>query len=376
MNEELSLIGQLYDAALDPDLWTEVLGQCDRYFNSAQTFIAIENAVTPSASTFYASIHDPAWLEQYAKSYMLINPMRLALTGRAGAGDIVLTCDFMTESEYRATRFAREFLSERRITDIAVAILEMTATRITVLSTQRSYEQGFADEVLRKKLQLVLPHAQRAVRIAGLLEHHKMMSATMADTLDLLAAAVFLVTAAGGLVHANARGNDLLDGRHVVRAVHGRLVLADRAAGAALADAIAKAAHGDGAVGTAGCSISCCASGERKHMVTVMPLTTGRRQAIGSPHRAVAAVCILEAEFKFQADASAVASFHGLTRREAAILVAMVEIGGVPDVSSAMGISEATVRTHLKSIYRKTGTCRQADLVKLLAGVTGPLGSA
>ena len=257
MNVELSLIGQIYDAALDPDLWTDVLGQCDRYFNSAQTFIAIENAITPSASTFYASIHDPDWLEQYAKSYMLINPMRLAVTGRAGAGDIVLTRDLMTEREYRATRFAREFLSERRITDIAVAILEMTATRITVLSTQRSYEQGFADEVLRKKLQLVLPHAQRAVRIAGLLEHHKMMSATMADTLDLLAAAVFLVTAAGGLVHANARGTDLLAGK---------------------------------------------------------------------------------------------------------------------DVASAMGISEATVRTHLKAIFQKTGTCRQADLVKLLAGVTGPLG--
>ena len=51
---------------------------------------------------------------------------------------------------------------------------------------------------------------------------------------------------------------------------------------------------------------------------------------------------------------------------------AIVEIGGVPDVANMLGISQATVKTHLKRIFDKTGTARQSDLVKLVAGFTGP----
>ena len=38
-----------------------------------------------------------------------------------------------------------------------------------------------------------------------------------------------------------------------------------------------------------------------------------------------------------------------------------------------LGLSEATVRTHLRRLYAKTGTSRQADLVKLVAGYANPL---
>jgi DNA-binding CsgD family transcriptional regulator len=45
----------------------------------------------------------------------------------------------------------------------------------------------------------------------------------------------------------------------------------------------------------------------------------------------------------------------------------------VPEVASALGIASSTVKTHLGRVYDKTGTARQADLVKLVAGFTSPL---
>jgi DNA-binding CsgD family transcriptional regulator len=39
-----------------------------------------------------------------------------------------------------------------------------------------------------------------------------------------------------------------------------------------------------------------------------------------------------------------------------------------------LGISETTVKTHLQRVFDKTGTNRQADLVKLVAGFLNPLG--
>jgi hypothetical protein len=38
-----------------------------------------------------------------------------------------------------------------------------------------------------------------------------------------------------------------------------------------------------------------------------------------------------------------------------------------------MGSSSSTIRTHLRRLFSKTGTDRQADLVKLVAGYTNPL---
>jgi DNA-binding CsgD family transcriptional regulator len=68
-----------------------------------------------------------------------------------------------------------------------------------------------------------------------------------------------------------------------------------------------------------------------------------------------------------------VARLYKLTPSEARIMLALVEVGGVPVVSDALGISKATVKTHLNNVFAKTGTHRQTDLVKLIAGYMNPL---
>jgi DNA-binding CsgD family transcriptional regulator len=54
-------------------------------------------------------------------------------------------------------------------------------------------------------------------------------------------------------------------------------------------------------------------------------------------------------------------------------LLTVVEMGGVSDTAEALGIGQATVKTHLHRLFRKTGTNRQADLVRLVAGFSPPL---
>jgi DNA-binding CsgD family transcriptional regulator len=49
-------------------------------------------------------------------------------------------------------------------------------------------------------------------------------------------------------------------------------------------------------------------------------------------------------------------------------LLAIVEVGGIPEVATAFGVADTTVRTHVNRLFEKTGVTRQADLVKLVAG--------
>ena len=68
-----------------------------------------------------------------------------------------------------------------------------------------------------------------------------------------------------------------------------------------------------------------------------------------------------------------IAKAYKLTPMELRVMLAIVEVGGVPEVAEALGIAETTVKTHLGRIYKKTDSERQADLVKLVAGFSNPL---
>jgi DNA-binding CsgD family transcriptional regulator len=64
---------------------------------------------------------------------------------------------------------------------------------------------------------------------------------------------------------------------------------------------------------------------------------------------------------------------YNLTPTELRVLLAIVEVGGVPEVAVALGLAETTVKTHLGRVFVKTGASRQADLVKIVAGFATPL---
>ena len=64
-----------------------------------------------------------------------------------------------------------------------------------------------------------------------------------------------------------------------------------------------------------------------------------------------------------------IAQRYGLTAGELRVLKAVLEVNGVRAVAERLGLSQATVKTHLHNLFRKTGTSRQSDLVKLVAGL-------
>ena len=100
---------------------------------------------------------------------------------------------------------------------------------------------------------------------------------------------------------------------------------------------------------------------------------SGARRRVGASYAAVAALFVHKATLDIPSPPQAIAKAYKLTPMELRVLLAIVEIGGVPEVAEAIGVAETTVKTHLGRIYEKTETGRQADLVKVLAGFFNPL---
>ena len=63
-----------------------------------------------------------------------------------------------------------------------------------------------------------------------------------------------------------------------------------------------------------------------------------------------------------------IAAAFKLTPTELRVLLAIVELGSVPEVAAALGVAGTTVRWHVGRLFEKTGARLQADLVKLVTG--------
>jgi DNA-binding CsgD family transcriptional regulator len=108
-------------------------------------------------------------------------------------------------------------------------------------------------------------------------------------------------------------------------------------------------------------------------MAHVLPLTSGARRKSGVSYSASAAVFVRKVQLDPPAMPEVIAKLYGLTPTELRVLLAVFEAGGVSDIAGALGISEATAKTHLRRLFDKTSTRRQADLVKLVAGFAAPV---
>lgn len=49
-----------------------------------------------------------------------------------------------------------------------------------------------------------------------------------------------------------------------------------------------------------------------------------------------------------------IATTFRLTPTELRVLLAVVEVGGVPEVAEALGVAETTIKTHLAHVFDKT----------------------
>jgi DNA-binding CsgD family transcriptional regulator len=108
-------------------------------------------------------------------------------------------------------------------------------------------------------------------------------------------------------------------------------------------------------------------------IANVLPLTSGARRRAGACYAAAATVFLSKATLDLPSPPEAIATEFGLTPAELRVLFAIVEVGGVPDVAAMLGLSQQTVKTHLQRLFAKTGSARQAELVKLVAGYSNAL---
>lgn len=375
MEQISSVIGSAYDAALDPALWPDAVEQACRLLDCFQGAIGAFDFLQEGANLQIQWGYEPHYWQSFLDHYHRTNPaIPTVLRSKTGevysfgtAGD-----DFDYEAFYASAHY-KEWVEPQGQVDAVWVTLDKTGWGIAALTCVRHQSVGFASETELRRMRLIAPHFRRAILIGKVIDLHKVEAAAFAETIGGLATAVFMVNALGGLVHANPSGEAMLAAEDPVRLAQGALTAIDQRAQGALASVFAAASSGDAAMETGGVAVPLVGKGGDHFTAHVLPLTAGARRQAGASFAAVAALFVRNATIDLSAAIGAATQLYGFTPTEVRVLRAVIEVGGVEPVASMLGMSKWTAKTHLASLFEKTGARRQAELVKLIAGFDNPV---
>lgn len=366
------LVGGIYDAALDPSLWTGVIEQSACFVGGSAAALFSKDATIGGGNVYYDVGTDPHFRQLYFDKYINLDP---ATTGHllAPIEQPIATEDLMPYEEFLDTRFYQEWARPQGLVDFVSAVLDKTTTSVAMFGVFRHERDGVVDDEARRRMRLIVPHIRRAVLIGRIFDLRNGEVASFADVFDGLSAGMVLVDGGGRIVHTNAAGDAILNAGDVLRAVDGRLTARDAQIGQALRESFAAADNGDSEIGCKGIALPLVGCDGTHYVAHVLPLTAGARRRAGTAYTAAAAVFVRKAALETPSAPEAIANAYNLTPSELRVLLAIVEVGGVPEVAAALGVAVTTVKTHLGRLFEKTGVGRQADLVKLVAGYSSPL---
>lgn len=366
------LVGNVYDAALDPSLWVGVLQKCAEFVGGIAAALFSKDAATKTGDSAYYFGIEPRYKQLYFEKYIKLDPLTIGHYF-AEIGEPVAVADLIPYHEFLQSRAYREWGRPQGLIDVLNVALDKTATSAAMFCVFRHERNGRVDDNMRRRMRLIAPHLRRAVLFGRAIDLKTAQAATFAASLDGLSAGMFLLDACGRIMHANAAGHAMLRRGAMLRAVGGKLVAGDPQAERDLADILVNAGAGDAALAGKGVALPLKASDSERYVAHVLPLTCRARCHAGLSYQAAAALFVHKAALEAPSPPAAIAKAYRLTPTELRVLLAIVETGGVPEVAEALGVAATTVRTHLGRVYDKTGAARHADLVKLVAGFSHPL---
>lgn len=368
---ELSaVIGEIYDAAIDPTLWQQALGSICAYVGGASAALFWHDSATQRSQALHLFNDDPHYTKLYFEKYLLMNPVFPAATF-VEAGVVTTTNDIIPQVELEKTRFYKEWIVPQGIVDAIAVNLEKGTTSSSLLNIRTDATYGMADDAARQRLALLVPHLQRAVVICRLFDQSKATEGALTETLDHVEAAVFLVGPEGAITFTNNPAKAMLRDGHVVREQDNALRAVTPKPDRVLRDIFASAEKGDVSVGVRGVAVplTLTDTAQEQWFAHVLPLTSGNRKHAGLAHAAVAAVFVRKTAPDAPPPLESIAKLYKLTASEVRVLDAVLKVTGIKAMAEMLGVSQATVRTHLHNVFRKTGTGRQSELVKLVAGI-------
>jgi hypothetical protein len=140
------LIEDVYDAALEPARWNDVVVGINDFVGGQACGVFSKDSISKFGVTHYYCGADPHYIQLYSDTHSKFDP----LVHLPRFGQVVSIPDLVPFDEYRHGRFYQEWLQPQGCIDAANVVLEKSDSKCPVLLTVLSGKR-MVDEAMRRQ---------------------------------------------------------------------------------------------------------------------------------------------------------------------------------------------------------------------------------
>ncbi|WP_052378724.1 helix-turn-helix transcriptional regulator [Polycyclovorans algicola] len=365
------VVGALYDGALESPPWQSAMQLLRGHLNAAHVTLMLR---PPSSDNTGIMINTgpvtTQGLESYENHFFSLDPFV-----RLGEGQVV-TAEELIGKQWLDSPIYLEYLRPLGIRHLLGAdIYTRDGVECRFRVTRAENEAGFSDAD-KALVGFVLPHLKRSIQLHTRLDFLEGERQLFAGTVNRMLLGMVSFAEDGEILETNQEARRILAERDGLWLTDNKLCVSNAQESREMLRliklALTDARGNDGASVVQAISVT-RPSGRAPLGILIRAVPMG--QWTESKRRSAAVMFLRDAESNVpQPSQELVRRLFGLTRKEAALALLLAEGFTLDEAADKMDVRRNTARTHLRSIFCKTGVTRQTMLVRLLLNSVVTLG--
>jgi DNA-binding CsgD family transcriptional regulator/PAS domain-containing protein len=362
------LLEALYEGPLEAVPWEGFLAQLREIMGAAATTLILQPPSDEARGVMLNAGGNLEGIASYNEQLFTLDPfMGLPV------GEVVTLHEFTGEAQLLASDFYRLSLEPSGLYDILGADMDVPGEMEARLRVSRSKGRvNFTDQD-KALVKALLPHLQRSIRIHARLNRIESERALYAGAVEQLAVATIILDETGAVLNTNARAAALLarcDGLSIDK---GRLRLNSAEGNTRLHEVVSQVLSNQrSAKPTVVQALRVARPSGLSDLGLIVRPVPMNQWSEGTSVPTVA-IFISDPDEASVAPQKVITQLFGFTPTEAKLAMLLTNGLTLDEAAEELSVSRNTARTHLRSLFAKTGVTRQTLLVRLILKSVAPL---
>lgn len=362
IEETISLIiDDLYAGALEDAPWSRAMTRIADLAGASGADLYSLDLINGRVLRDESHRIDPAvgaaYREGYSSKDLLVAPTLRVPVGEPTADHKLVPIDIWRRSE-----IFNELALKNDLPHVLVTLLHKTPGQIVTLSLKGSLRHGPYSDDEARRVKLIVPHLHRALQIKDCLALAQINPANITNSLDNLSFGVIVLDASGCMIEASTVAADMMRAPDsgITHGADKRIRLPEPAGTDLYRWIIAgkRPPYPGGLL-----HIARPWKQPISVLVSVLPENT-RSWIAGGPRWIL---LLFDPERRTRVSIPLIAHDLGISEREAEIAALLVAGYDLKAIAARLHISIHTARTHLKTVFGKTGIRSQAELIQRIS---------
>ena len=353
------IIGKIYDCSLELSRWPSVLGEICDHMDALCAEVQSYNPVTYRATLNFSYGWDEETIALVHQQVTLNPGAPLALV--APLDEPIWAESILDFEDFKKSHYYRLALSKVGHRDYIHVPLVRNVMEMTGWGVTRHVTRGSFTEEHVAFVKLLSPHIKRSLTIGKLLIESEVQSTSLDGLLASMQGAAFIVSHDLSIIFCNTLAEAELESGKFFIKERGRL----KPQLSRVAEPVANLPQGSSMRGR---DVEFKDDDGNLRQITLIHLP----KSVGPQDQYLLLIRSPAAELVTPLGTAA--QLFKLTLSESQLLAALLQGDTLDDAAQRIGTSRSTVKTHLESIFTKSGVNRQADLIRRVLDLKTPFG--